>query len=49
MPGRTSPPMPESVGTAASSAFTSVPPGWPGAGCTTMPAGLSTATMSRSS
>ena len=42
MPGRRTPPIPARLGPqCASSALTSVPSGLPGAGCTTMPAGLS--------
>ena len=40
MPGRFSPPMPLRSSTWWSSALTSVPPAWPAAGCTTIPAGL---------
>ena len=42
MPGLATPPMPARPGPQCQSrAFTSVPPAWPGAGCATMPAGLS--------
>ena len=44
-----SPPMPLRSWTWCSSALTSVPPAWPAAGWTTIPAGLSTTTRSRSS
>ena len=47
MPGRFSPPMPLRSSRDACSAFTSVPPACPAAGCTTIPAGLSTTTRSR--
>ena len=47
-PGRFSPPMPLRSSTWWSSALTSVPLAWPAAGCTTMPAGLSTTMRSRS-
>ena len=41
MPGRSTPPMPDRLGPQwASSALTSVPSAWPGAGWTTMPGGL---------
>src|SRR5262249_17765569 len=43
MPGRSSPPTPSRSRTWWSRALTSVPEGWPGAGCTTRPAGLSIA------
>ena len=50
MPGRASSPMSRSIsGTWARRALTSVPPLWPGAGCTTIPAGLSTTRRSASS
>ena len=46
MPGRISPPIPLKSCTWCSSAFTTVPPSCPAAGCTTMPAGLSTTARS---
>ena len=50
MPGRSAPPMPESVPAQwYSSALTSVPSGCPGAGWTTMPLGLLTTITSASS
>ena len=49
MPGRRSPPMPESVGQWASSALTRVPASLPGAGCVTSPAGLLMTSRSSSS
>ena len=50
MPGRFSPPMPDSDAPQwCSSALTSVPSGCPGAGCTTSPAGLFTTITSPSS
>ena len=48
-PGRSSPPMPLRSSTWCSSALTSVPSAWPGAGCTTMPGGLFTTMRSASS
>ncbi len=48
-PGRSSPPMPLRSLTWWSSALTSVPLLWPAAGCTTIPAGLSSTTTSGSS
>ena len=50
MPGRSRPPIPDSVPPQwCRSAFTSVPSGAPGAGCTTSPAGLSMTMRSASS
>ena len=50
MPGRFSPPMPDKLSPqCASSALTSVPSGLPGAGCTTIFAGLLTTSKSASS
>ena len=48
-PGATVPPTPARSATWWRSAFTRVPRGWPGAGCTTRPAGLSTTSSASSS
>ncbi len=50
MPGRSTPPIPDNVPWQwPNRALTRVPSLWPGAGCTTMPAGLTSTSRSASS